>query len=197
MVLEYSTCIFVSFSSCIHPCVFYPSTLARSCNKRPFIILYSKETPQPTDKIRTRLESKTTQLGSMVYCIPILRCLLSPSNFPLLPGGFSHSACEYWSRLWRHDQKCQLQKTGEPVCGCRGHLSAELSVCTALKRFCRTMQSDVRPQVFAYRVIIWFFLYPFKECLDGFCLICRVSSCSVANNSVFIYTVIILYNHQN
>lgn len=78
MVLEYSKCIFVSFSSCIQPCVFYPSTLARSCNKRPFIILYSKETPQPTDKIRTRLESKTTQLGSMVYCIPILRCLLSP-----------------------------------------------------------------------------------------------------------------------
>lgn len=110
MVLEYSKCIFVSVSSYIHPCMFHPSTHAHSCNRPLFVILYSKETLQPTDKIRTRL--KETQLGSMLYCILMLRCLLSPPYFPLLPGGLSHSDCEYWFRLWRHDRKCQLQKTG-------------------------------------------------------------------------------------
>lgn len=128
----------------------------------------------------------------MLYCILILRCLLAPSHFPPLPGGLSHSDCEYWFRLWRHDPKCQLKKTGEPTCGGWGHLSAELSVCTALKRFCRTLQSDVWPkEQHCWRsVIIWFPLYPFKMDLDEFHLVSSHSSCSVDmlfNSHVLIY----------
>lgn len=103
--------LLLSVSLCIHPCMFHPSTHAPSCDKQHFIILSSKETLQPTDKIRTRLEELNHPAGInvLLYSHTALSPL-SPPYFPLLPGGLSHSDCEYWFRLWRHDRKCQMQK---------------------------------------------------------------------------------------
>lgn len=143
---DYSKCIFVSVSSCIHFSTALPSVLSHSCNKQPFNILYWKETLQPTDRIRTTLTELNEPAGLSALLYSDVRCLLAPSHFPLLPGGLSHSDCEYRFRRWRHDPKCQLKKTGEPTCVGRGRLSAQRSVCTALKRFCRILQSDSKEQ---------------------------------------------------
>lgn len=96
-----------------------------------------------------------TQLGSVPHCIPALCCPLSHSHFSLpLPSGLLLSGCEYWCRLCGHDGKCQLKKKKEKRKNWGAHvwwwlepsLSAELTVCTALKRFSRRLQSNVQPE---------------------------------------------------
>lgn len=79
--------------------------------------------------------------------------VLSSSSLTLcsLPSGLLRSGCEYWCRLCGHDGKCQLGKKNKKITdwsafGIEGHGSAEIIVCTALKRFRTTLQSYVQPQ---------------------------------------------------
>lgn len=94
IVLEYSKCIFVSFSSCIHPSMLLPSVHSHSYNKQPFNILYWKETLQPTEHIKTTLTELNDPAG--------LNALLY-SHTALSPRSLSLPSAPWWPlplRLW-------------------------------------------------------------------------------------------------
>lgn len=76
MVLGYSKCSFVIVSTCIHPCMCHQSTHTRSCIKQPFIILYLKDTLQPTDKRRTRLKELNEPAGDQCSTV-FSHCVVS------------------------------------------------------------------------------------------------------------------------
>lgn len=93
-VRDYSKCIFVSVSSCIHFSTALLSVLSHSCNKQPFNILYWKETLQPTDRIRTTLTELNEPAG--------LRAPLY-SDSALSPRSLSLPSAPRWPlplRLW-------------------------------------------------------------------------------------------------
>lgn len=103
-VRDYSKCIFVSVSSCIHFSTALLSVLSHSCNKQPFNILYWKETLQPTDKIRTTLTELNEPAGlrAPLYSALSPRSLSLPSapRWPLpLRLWIQIQAVEAWSEM--------------------------------------------------------------------------------------------------